>query len=57
MDRTSLCEKLPERPDGGKIGRGEARTGEEHMPRFVKLASLNELPVGAAREVGFEGRV
>jgi nitrite reductase (NADH) small subunit len=27
------------------------------MPRFVKLASLNDLPVGAAKEVEFEGRV
>jgi len=27
------------------------------MPRFVKLATLDELPVGAAREVEFEGRV
>jgi len=27
------------------------------MPRFVKLATLNELPAGAAREVEFEGRV
>ena len=27
------------------------------MPRFVKLATVNELPVGAAKEVEFEGRV
>jgi len=57
MDRTSLGEKFPERRDGEKIGHGGASTGEEHMPRFVKLATLNELPVGAAWEVEFEGRV
>jgi nitrite reductase/ring-hydroxylating ferredoxin subunit len=27
------------------------------MPRFVKLANLDELPVGGAKEVEFEGRV
>ena len=27
------------------------------MPKFVKLATLEELPLGAAREVEFEGRV
>jgi nitrite reductase (NADH) small subunit len=27
------------------------------MPRFVKLATLDELPAGAAKEVEFEGRV
>ena len=27
------------------------------MPRFVKLATLAELPAGAAKEVEFEGRV
>jgi nitrite reductase (NADH) small subunit len=27
------------------------------MPRFVKLATLEELPSGAAKEVEFEGRV
>ena len=27
------------------------------MSRFVKLATLGELPVGAAKEVEFEGRV
>lgn len=27
------------------------------MPRFVKLATLEELPPGGAREVEFEGRV
>ncbi len=27
------------------------------MPRFVKLATLEELPAGAAKEVEFEGRV
>jgi nitrite reductase/ring-hydroxylating ferredoxin subunit len=27
------------------------------MPRFVKLATLEELPVGGAKEVEFEGRV
>jgi nitrite reductase/ring-hydroxylating ferredoxin subunit len=27
------------------------------MPRFVKLATLDELPVGGAKEVEFEGRV
>jgi nitrite reductase (NADH) small subunit len=27
------------------------------MPRFVKLATLLELPVGCAKEVEFEGRV
>ena len=32
-------------------------TGEHGMSRFVKLATLGELPVGAAKEVEFEGRV
>lgn len=27
------------------------------MPRFVKLATVGELPVGAAKEVEFDGRV
>ena len=27
------------------------------MPRFVKLATLEELPAGSAKEVEFEGRV
>jgi nitrite reductase/ring-hydroxylating ferredoxin subunit len=27
------------------------------MPRFVKLATLDELPPGSAKEVEFEGRV
>ena len=27
------------------------------MPRFVKLATLDELPAGTAKEVEFEGRV
>ncbi len=27
------------------------------MPRFVKMASLGEVPVGRAKEVEFEGRV
>jgi nitrite reductase/ring-hydroxylating ferredoxin subunit len=27
------------------------------MPKFVKLAALEELPPGAAKEVEFEGRV
>ena len=27
------------------------------MPKFVRLATLEELPLGAAREVEFEGRV
>ena len=27
------------------------------MPKFVKLATLEELPLGAAKEVEFEGRV
>jgi len=27
------------------------------MPKFVKMAVLDELPVGAAKEVEFEGRV
>jgi nitrite reductase/ring-hydroxylating ferredoxin subunit len=27
------------------------------MPKFVKLASREDLPVGAAKEVEFEGRV
>jgi nitrite reductase/ring-hydroxylating ferredoxin subunit len=27
------------------------------MPRFVKLATLDELPAGSAKEVEFEGRV
>lgn len=27
------------------------------MPRFVKMATLEEIPVGAAKEVEFEGRV
>jgi nitrite reductase (NADH) small subunit len=40
-----------------RAGRGSERTGVKHMPRFVKLASLNDLPVGAAKEVEFEGRV
>jgi nitrite reductase (NADH) small subunit len=57
MDRTSLREKFPECRDGEKIGQGGARTREEPMSRFVKLATLNELPLGAAREVEFEGRV
>jgi nitrite reductase/ring-hydroxylating ferredoxin subunit len=36
----------------------DRRRGEtEHMPRFVKLATLDELPAGSAREVEFEGRV
>jgi nitrite reductase (NADH) small subunit len=40
-----------------RAGHGRERTGVKHMPRFVKLASLDELPVGAAKEVEFEGRV
>jgi nitrite reductase (NADH) small subunit len=31
--------------------------GEYLMSRFVKMAKLEELPVGAAKEVEFEGRV
>ncbi len=31
--------------------------GDQSMPRFVKLATLSELPEGAAAEVEFEGRV
>jgi nitrite reductase (NADH) small subunit len=31
--------------------------GGDFMPRFVKLATLEELPSGAAKEVEFEGRV
>lgn len=27
------------------------------MPKFVKLATLEELPIGGAKEVEFEGRV
>ncbi len=27
------------------------------MPRYVKLATLDELPAGSAKEVEFEGRV
>ena len=27
------------------------------MPRFVKMATLGEIPVGRAKEVEFEGRV
>jgi nitrite reductase (NADH) small subunit len=36
---------------------GPVRIGDELMPRFVKLASLSELPEGSAAEVEFEGRV
>src|SRR5437899_2980849 len=43
--------------DGEGTARGRERTGDEHMPRFVKLATLDELPAGAAQEVEFEGRV
>jgi nitrite reductase (NADH) small subunit len=32
-------------------------TREDRMPTFVKMATLKELPVGAAKEVEFEGRV
>ncbi len=31
--------------------------GDQSMPRFVKLATLSELPEGSAAEVEFEGRV
>jgi nitrite reductase (NADH) small subunit len=31
--------------------------GDDYMPRFVKLATLDELPAGASKEVEFEGRV
>src|SRR5271170_3410163 len=33
------------------------RIGADFMPRCVKLATLAELPAGAAKEVEFEGRV
>ncbi len=32
-------------------------TGEKPVQRFVKLATLDELPVGSAKEIEFEGRV
>lgn len=41
----------------GRTGRGPEGTGVTYMPRFVKMATLNELPVGASKEVAFEGRV
>jgi nitrite reductase/ring-hydroxylating ferredoxin subunit len=57
MDWTTPTVGCPKRPDGEKVGRQDGRTGEEHMPRFVKLATLSELAPGSAREVEFEGRV
>ena len=36
---------------------GMDAAGEHGMSRFVKLATLGELPVGAAKEAEFEGRV
>jgi nitrite reductase (NADH) small subunit len=42
---------------GKWAGPESERSGVKHMPRFVKLANLNELPVGAAKEAEFEGRV
>jgi nitrite reductase (NADH) small subunit len=54
----------PPRARGNMLGEvcreGPAREGRKHvesMPRFVKLATLHELPVGSAREVEFEGRI
>jgi nitrite reductase/ring-hydroxylating ferredoxin subunit len=35
-------------------GRGRERL---EMPRFVKMATLDELPPGAAKEIEYEGRV
>jgi nitrite reductase/ring-hydroxylating ferredoxin subunit len=36
---------------------GGPGTGEVEMPRFVKMATLDELPPGAAKEIEHEGRV
>jgi len=43
--------------DGEGTGRRRERTGDEPMPRFVKLTTLDELPPGAAQEVEYEGRI
>jgi nitrite reductase/ring-hydroxylating ferredoxin subunit len=50
------------RPDGivricSWTDRPRGMTGDDGMPKFVKLATLEELPLGAAKEVEFEGRV
>jgi nitrite reductase (NADH) small subunit len=37
--------------------RGVEATGDKPVQRFVKLATLDELPVGSAKEIEFEGRV
>jgi nitrite reductase (NADH) small subunit len=56
MDRNGFWSRLialfaskPDRRDDG--------AGERLMQRFVKLATLDELPAGSAKEVEFEGRV
>ena len=36
---------------------GPERIGDQLMPRFVKLATISDLPEGSAAEVEFEGRV
>jgi nitrite reductase/ring-hydroxylating ferredoxin subunit len=41
----------------GHAGRSRGTPGDDCMPKFVKLAVLEELPVGAAKEVEVEGRV
>jgi nitrite reductase (NADH) small subunit len=57
MDRTSLWAKLLTLLGGARIGRAREETGDKPMSRFVKLATLDELPVGSAKEVEFEGRI
>jgi nitrite reductase (NADH) small subunit len=57
MDDSGFSTRISEISSVKWAGQGRERTGVTHMPRFVKLASLDELPVGAAKEVEFEGRV
>lgn len=56
MDLKSFWAKLLA-PFASGARRKREGTGDNPMQRFVKLATLDELPVGSAREVEFEGRV
>jgi nitrite reductase (NADH) small subunit len=57
MGRTSLWAKLLALLGSARTGLERERTGDKPMTRFVKLTTLDELPVGSAKEVEFEGRI